>query len=286
MRHFYLVANKEKKNVDYDTALICRYLEGRGCVCAVKETVKKSSPAKYKYTNPADVPGDTECVIVLGGDGTLLQAARDLSGMDIPMIGVNLGTLGYLAQIGREEDILPALRELVEDHYELESRMMLSGRVNHSDGRVSEDMALNDIVITRLDGIHSLKFNLYVNGEILNDYKADGMIISTPTGSTAYNLSAGGPIAVPASSMIIMTPICPHTLNSRSIVLPPDYRVTIELARTQGRLEQAVVFDGDTVISVGEGDTITVERSVIKTRMVRINHVSFLDNLKGKMTQI
>lgn len=109
MRRFYIVANKEKKNVEYDTALIRSYLEEKGCVCAVKETVKKPGPAKYRYTNPEDVPRDTECVIVLGGDGTLLQAARDLSGMDIPMIGVNLGTLGYLAQIGREEDILPAL---------------------------------------------------------------------------------------------------------------------------------------------------------------------------------
>ncbi len=125
------------------------------------------------------------------------------------MIGVNLGTLGYLAQIGREEDILPALDALMEGNYELESRMMLKGVVRHTDGRVEEDIALNDIVITRSVGFHSMRFNLYVNGERFNDYKADGMIISTPTGSTAYNLSAGGPIAVPASSMFILTPIVP-----------------------------------------------------------------------------
>lgn len=286
MRRFYIVANKEKKNVEYDTALIRSYLEEKGCVCAVKETVKKPGPAKYRYTNPEDVPRDTECVIVLGGDGTLLQAARDLSGMDIPMIGVNLGTLGYLAQIGREEDILPALDALMEGNYELESRMMLKGVVRHTDGRVEEDIALNDIVITRSVGFHSMRFNLYVNGERFNDYKADGMIISTPTGSTAYNLSAGGPIAVPASSMFILTPICPHTLNSRSIVLPPDHQVMIEFSGASGSMTQAVGFDGDTVLAVSEGDTITVERSELKTTMVKINHVSFLDNLRGKMTQI
>ena len=157
MRRFYIVANKEKKNVEYDTALIRSYLEEKGCVCAVKETVKKPGPAKYRYTNPEDVPRDTECVIVLGGDGTLLQAARDLSGMDIPMIGVNLGTLGYLAQIGREEDILPALDALMEENYELESRMMLKGVVRHTDGRVEEDISLNDIVITRSVGFHGLQ---------------------------------------------------------------------------------------------------------------------------------
>lgn len=164
--------------------------------------------------------------------------------------------------------------------------MMLKGVVRYTDGRVEEDIALNDIVITRSVGFHSMRFNLYVNGERFNDYKADGMIISTPTGSTAYNLSAGGPIAVPASSMFILTPICPHTLNSRSIVLPPDHQVMIEFSGASGSMTQAVGFDGDTVLEVGEGDTITVERSELKTTMVKINHVSFLDNLRGKMTQI
>ena len=124
------------------------------------------------------------------------------------------------------------------------------------------------------------------SGKPVGTYRSDGLIFSTATGSTAYSLSAGGPVVDPAFDAIILTPICPHTLNSRSIVLPPDHQVMIEFSGASGSMTQAVGFDGDTVLEVGEGDTITVERSELKTTMVKINHVSFLDNLRGKMTQI
>ena len=144
-------------------------MEGRGCECVVWDASDtdacRSRRLQFRYTDREAVPGWIECAIVLGGDGTLIQAARDLAGSNIPLLGVNMGTLGYLAQIGREEDILPALDELIADHYGLEQRIMLKGTVI-SDGRViAEDIALNDIVLSRM-GLNMLRFNLSIDGEI------------------------------------------------------------------------------------------------------------------------
>ena len=195
-----------------------------------------------------------------------------------------MGTLGYLAQIGREEDILPALDELIADHYGLEQRIMLKGTVI-SDGRViAEDIALNDIVLSRM-GLNMLRFNLSIDGEFLNDYSADGIIAATPTGSTAYNLSAGGPIAVPDSEMILLTPICPHTLNSRSVVLAPDRVIELEITG-RGETGKFLSFDGDTQVNLKNGDLVRIERSEIVTTLIRLKKVSFLENLRDRMKQI
>ena len=149
-----MIVNHSKKKAEYGAELIRDYLEGRGCECVVWDASDtdacRSRRLQFRYTDREAVPGWIECAIVLGGDGTLIQAARYLAGSNIPLLGVNMGTLGYLAQIGREEDILPALDELIADHYGLEQRIMLKGTVI-SDGRViAEDIALNDIVLSRM----------------------------------------------------------------------------------------------------------------------------------------
>ena len=192
MKKFYIVANPDKENTKNMQTAVEEYLTTRGAkVSAGKSASGHGNP----YTDPEDVPGDTECVITLGGDGTLIQAARDLAGRDLPMIGINLGGLGYLTQIGREGDVKELLDALLEDSYQIQERMMLKGCV-YRDGRpVKESIALNDIVLTRDGDPRVLKLKLYVDGQFLNEFSADGMIVATPTGSTAYNLSAGGPIA-------------------------------------------------------------------------------------------
>lgn len=288
MKHFYMIVNHSKKKAEYGAGLIRRYLEERGCQCVVwnaSDTERRTScrPA-FRYTDRRTVPDQTECAIVLGGDGTLIQAARDLAGSDIPLLGVNMGTLGYLAQIGREEDIFPALDELIADRYGLEKRIMLCGTVTSDGETVARDIALNDIVLSR-QGLTMLRFNLYIDGEFLTDYSADGIIAATPTGSTAYNLSAGGPIAVPDSEMILLTPICPHTLNSRSVVLAPDRVIELEIT---GRDESGkfVSFDGDTQVSLKNGDRVRIEKSKTETTLIRFKKVSFLENLRDRMRQI
>ena len=288
MKYFYMIVNHSKKKAEYGAELIRDYLEGRGCECVVWDAsdtdAGRSRRLQFRYTDREAVPGWIECAIVLGGDGTLIQAARDLAGSNIPLLGVNMGTLGYLAQIGREEDILPALDELIADHYGLEQRIMLKGTVI-SDGRViAEDIALNDIVLSRM-GLNMLRFNLSIDGEFLNDYSADGIIAATPTGSTAYNLSAGGPIAVPDSEMILLTPICPHTLNSRSVVLAPDRVIELEITG-RGETGKFLSFDGDTQVNLKNGDLVRIERSETVTTLIRLKKVSFLENLRDRMKQI
>lgn len=288
MKYFYMIVNHSKKKAEYGAELIRDYLEGRGCECVVWDASDtdacRSRRPQFRYTDREAVPGWIECAIVLGGDGTLIQASRDLAGSNIPLLGVNMGTLGYLAQIGREEDILPALDELIADHYGLEQRIMLKGTVI-SDGRViAEDIALNDIVLSRM-GLNMLRFNLSIDGEFLNDYSADGIIAATPTGSTAYNLSAGGPIAVPDSEMILLTPICPHTLNSRSVVLAPDRVIELEITG-RGETGKFLSFDGDTQVNLKNGDLVRIERSETVTTLIRLKKVSFLENLRDRMKQI
>lgn len=288
MKYFYMIVNHSKRKAEYGAELIRDYLEGRGCECVVWDASDtdacRSRRPQFRYTDREAVPGWIECAIVLGGDGTLIQAARDLAGSNIPLLGVNMGTLGYLAQIGREEDILPALDDLIADHYGLEQRIMLKGTVI-SDGRViAEDIALNDIVLSRM-GLNMLRFNLSIDGEFLNDYSADGIIAATPTGSTAYNLSAGGPIAVPDSEMILLTPICPHTLNSRSVVLAPDRVIELEITG-RGETGKFLSFDGDTQVNLKNGDLVRIERSETVTTLIRLKKVSFLENLRDRMKQI
>ena len=282
MKHFYLIVNKEKENAEKGAEMIAEYLSRQGCECLWDQEPPDTS--EYRYTDGLKVPQETECVIVLGGDGTLIQASRDLAGRNLPLFGVNMGHLGYLTQICCERDILTAMDDLLADRYRLEHRMMLQGRVI-SDGRtVAEDIALNDIILGRM-GLHTLKYDLYVNGEFFNEYTADGMIMATPTGSTAYNLSAGGPIAAPESDLIIMTPICPHTLNSRSIVLSSENRIMLKVTGGEDR-EQFLSFDGDTVVKLRRGDRIEVERSEITTTLVQLSQVSFLENIRKKMKHI
>lgn len=138
-------------------------------------------------------------MITIGGDGTLIQAARDLAGRNIPMVGVNRGHLGYLNQVSRQEDIAPVMDALLEDRYQLERRMMIRGTAYHEGKPALEDIALNEIAVTRQDPLKVLRYNVYVNDEYLNEYAADGVLVATPTGSTAYNLSAGGPVIAPAA---------------------------------------------------------------------------------------
>ncbi len=288
MKYFYMIVNHSKKKAEYGAELIRDYLEEKGCECVVWDAsdtdARKSCRPQFRYTDREAVPGWIECAIVLGGDGTLIQAARDLAGSNIPLLGVNMGTLGYLAQIGREEDIFPALDELIADRYGLEQRIMLKGTVI-SDGKVvAEDIALNDIVLSRM-GRNMICFNLSIDGEFLNDYSADGIIAATPTGSTAYNLSAGGPIAVPDSEMILLTPICPHTLNSRSVVLAPDRVIELEITG-RGETGKFLSFDGDTQVNLKNGDLVRIERSETVTTLIRLKKVSFLENLRDRMKQI
>lgn len=233
--------------------------------------------------SPAPMEKDVDCIFVLGGDGTLLKAATDFADVDVPFLGINLGTLGFMTEVetGQMES---AVRALKDHTYSIEERMMINGKLCRKDGQPVVYHALNDIVLTRKGSLHILAFEIYVNGQFLNGYKADGMIVSTPTGSTGYNMSAGGPIIEPRAKMILLTPICPHTLNARSIVLSADDEIMIRI--TNGRngeiQDMEVDFDGTISEDLTTGDEVYITRSERVTKFIRLSHVSFLEILNKK----
>ena len=285
MDKFTIITNSIKDPSRIVTNRIADYLHSHKKECLILEAEDKKPGQKYYYTDVSKIPDDTQCVIVLGGDGTLLQAARDVIDKQIPLFGINLGTLGYLAEID-QHSIYPALDRLMSDLYTIENRMMLHGMLLRDGKVIAEDFALNDIVISREGALRVVRFNNYVNDTYLNTYKADGIIISTPTGSTGYSLSAGGPILSPSASMILMTPLAPHTLNTRSIVFASQDVISVELGEGRdGGIEQGVAsFDGAARVPMVTGDRIVISKAKKDTKIIKINNISFLEVLREKMS--
>ena len=277
MDKFYIITNNDKDKDFQITNEIVSYLKKNGKKCQVQQAERKLEGA-YHYTNPELIPEGTQCILVLGGDGTLLQAARDVVYRKIPMLGINLGTLGFLAEVDRQS-IHAALDKLIADDYEIEERMM------HGDKIIGQDIALNDIVIGREGPLRVVRFKNYVNDVYLNSYNADGIIIATPTGSTGYSLSCGGPIVSPNAAMTLMTPIAPHTLNTRSIIFPEEDVITVELGegRRQVQEQGLASFDGDTEIPIVTGDRIVIQKASASVKILKLNHLSFVEVLRQKM---
>lgn len=281
--NFYIIANK-KKDPNHDmTNKIMEYLRSKGKQCECQDIDESIDNKDYKYTNADCVPNDTDCVIVLGGDGTLLQAARDLINTDIPLLGVNIGTLGFLTDTDME-NVTETLSMVLEDKYEIDSRMMIDGYIYRNNELIYSNTALNDVVINRMGILSVIDFDIYVNDEYLNSYSADGVIVSTATGSTAYSLSAGGPIVQPNAQLLMMTPICPHTLNKRSIIFGADDEIMIKIGDNKKLKEERVAtFDGERFYRMVSGDTIVVKRSQKKAKLIKTNKLSFLQRIRTKM---
>lgn len=285
MDKFYIITNRDKDQNLRFTEEIVRYLKEHGKKCQVQQAERRVE-GEYHYTDPALIPEDTQCILVLGGDGTLLQAARDVVHREIPMLGINLGTLGFLAEIDKTS-IYTALDKLFADDYEIEERMMLTGTVWRGDKITGQDVALNDIVISRVGPpLRVIGFNNYVNDGYLNSYNADGIIIATPTGSTGYSLSCGGPIIAPNAAMTVMTPIAPHTLNTRSLIFPEDDVITVELGEGRRQIQEngLASFDGDVEVPMSTGDRIVIKKASVSVKILKLNHLSFVEVLRQKMS--
>ncbi|MDO4616526.1 MAG: NAD(+)/NADH kinase [Lachnospiraceae bacterium] len=287
MDKFFVLTNRIKdKDLQVTTAIV-KYLKEHGKSCAVGETGAITGKPGSGYTDPSLIPEGTECILVLGGDGTMIRAARDVAGRGIPLFGVNLGTLGYLAEVDKN-NVFHALDHLMEDRYIIERRMMLQGRVFREKTIMGDEIALNDIVIARESGLKVLQLDNYVNGSYLNTYRADGIILSTPTGSTGYSLSAGGPIVSPQANLFVMTPLAAHALNKRSVILPPEDVITVELGpgREVEQEKAMVYFDGDARLPIVTGDRVEISRAPLDTVFIKIHYTSFLEVLGRKMTDL
>ena len=285
MDRFYIITNT-KKDPEYKfTNMIRDFLERNGRKCI------EILPEEYKDRKRLSIAMDPkrDCLLVIGGDGSVLRAAHLVFGTGVPILGINLGTLGYLAEIEKSnwEEMLGLL---LQGAYEIEPRMMLEGRmierngVTVNDGRILH--GLNEAVIVRNSAFRVLNFNVYVDGHLLNNLDADGIIISTATGSTAYNMSAGGPLVEPKAKLLLLTPICAHTLNTRSVVLSAEDSIVIEIiknTRNEAIMAEAV-FDGGSSFSLGYGDRIEIRRSEAVTNLVKLSTRSFLSTLHKKLS--
>lgn len=273
MEKFCILANKEKDENLLVTQKVQACLSGYGKQVSVLVDDFSEETGKCISEIEAD------CVLVLGGDGTLIRAANRLLGTGIPIFGINLGTLGFLTETGIT-GMEQALQQLVSGEYDIETRMML--QVNA--GEDFEDTALNDIVITRSGFSRLISVRVYVNEKLVDTYRGDGVIVATPTGSTGYNLSAGGPVVLPNASLIVITPICPHSLNARSIIVSDkdSLRLVIEKEKKTQEEEAIVTVDGRNAKELRAADWITIEKSAGVTHLVKLKDRTFFEILREK----
>ena len=224
----------------------------------------------------------SDVIIVLGGDGTILNIARQSSKFQVPLFGINLGHLGFLAE-AEISDMYLSLEKIIAGDYFIEKRMMLEASVDGDDLSMKELTALNDISVIK--GMHSrmVAFSLFINDSFFELYSADGIVISSPTGSTAYSLSAGGPIVSPELKVLIITPICPHTLHNRPIVVSEKDEVRIEICEDNPEIMLSV--DGQDSYKLAPGMVVKVRSSSCITNLVKLKQRSFFDVLRRKISE-
>ncbi len=274
MDNFLIVTNDGKDVGHVITMKIKALLEEAGKTCVI---CQKNEDKKIIRES---LPDEIDCALVVGGDGSLIEVARMLQHRDVPILGVNMGTLGYLTEV-EVSNINEAIQQIADGDYVIEERMMLEGVFQDQSG----DISLNDIVVCRKGELRVIHFQLYVNGSFLNSYEADGIIISTPTGSTAYNLSAGGPIVEPTASLIVISPICPHVLNTSSIVLSSEDEIIVEIGMGRNGTEEEVFvsFDGADTMTLKTGEWVKIHRAQASTKIMKLSKISFLETLRRKM---
>ena len=277
MNNFLIIANKQKDINLEITEQIKHHITRMGAVCNVYDQYNRN-------VTSIDIPEGTQCILVIGGDGTILAAARMLVGNTIPLLGINLGTLGFLADVNLA-DLSKTLDLLLKDQYQVENRIMLTAEVYTQGEKAATYIALNDFNINRCGASRVIGLKVGINGSTIDCYRADGVIVCTPTGSTGYNLSAGGPIINPTCKNFVITPICPHSLTARSIVLAKEDVVTVEVEQIRSNIkEEAIIsFDGREGLSIVPGDQVKIYKSQEVTPFIKATEVSFVQILKEKL---
>ncbi|HYE66864.1 MAG TPA: NAD(+)/NADH kinase [Pyrinomonadaceae bacterium] len=221
-----------------------------------------------------------DLIVVLGGDGTMIATARMLGDREVPVLGVNYGGLGYLAEF-RIEEMYAALEAILEGNYRLDTRVMLAVELYRDQEQVTRSRVLNDVVINKSALARIIEIEAYLNGQFVNSFRADGLIVSTPTGSTAYNLSAGGPVIYPSMNAVVMTPICPFTLSNRPIVVPDD--ALIELRLKTPDEEVALTLDGQVGLPLKVEDHVLIRKSRTTFNLVQPMNRNYFDVLRDKL---
>lgn len=281
MKSFLIVARSFSDLHEKYIHIIADYIERHGGMCFLDlDTCSDSSEAQINVDN------DIECIITVGGDGTVVRVAQNVNNRNVPIVGLNCGHLGYLCDM-TVDNVEHCLDQLLSDNYKLDKRMMLEAFCSNDSTNCYR--ALNDIVVVPVAaGLYVLNLTVKVNGIQLYSHNCDGLIVATPTGSTAYNLSANGPIVSPHADCIILTPINPHTLNSRSIILSSSDEVEVEVSARHDEDDPVanIVYDGTLKQTLHKDETLRIYRSSVTSHMVMLENVNFLERIRARMQEI
>jgi NAD+ kinase len=258
---------------------LIRWLEARHVETFVESEVADRLGYSRAYPK-ADLSAHADILIVLGGDGTLLSVARLIESHNVPILGVNLGGLGFLTSVSLQE-MYPALERILAGEFSVDTRMMLTARIHRHEQIITEYTVLNDVVINKSALARIISLEVSVDGNYLTTFQADGLILSTPTGSTGYSLSAGGPIIYPSLHSILITPICPHTLTNRPIIMPVES--SIQVALRSGERDVFLTMDGQVGFSFLENDVVEVQQSEYTVSLIRSPFKNHFEVLRTKL---
>jgi NAD+ kinase len=281
MNRIGIIAKKNKPEAVAIARHLVEWLQPKKIEVYIEEEIGKLlSPTLWKPIQREAIPTDVEMIIVLGGDGTLLSVARQVWNKNIPILGVNLGGLGFLTEITLDE-LYPVLEKVLRDDFEINERDVLNAEVIRRGERIAEFIVLNDAVINKGALARIIDLETTINGEYLSTFRSDGLIISTPTGSTAYNLSAGGPIVFPSLHTIIITPICPHTLTIRPIIIPDHVRIR---ALLKSRNEEVTLtLDGQQGFTLEFEDVVEVRKAEGRILLIKSPYRRYFELLREKL---
>ena len=272
-KHHYEPAKEQANKLD-------QWLREKG-LSVFSEEMGARADMDACFEEPSYIPREVQFVIVLGGDGTLLGAARRVARYGVPILGVNLGGLGFLTEIPLKS-LYPAIELMLEGRLEMETRLMLEAVVVREGKERCRFLVLNDVVINKGALARIIDLDVFINDQFLTTFRADGLIVSTPTGSTAYNLSAGGPILYPTMSSFILTPICPFTLTNRPILLPDSHVLSITLSR-RGEERVSLTFDGQVGFDLFQGDKVLIQKAKEKLKLIKSPDQSYFEILREKL---
>ncbi len=282
MKTIGLISNLNKDKINGLLEEIHSWLTNRGVDMLVDDECAQRVSWPYGVCPRKELVSRSDCLIILGGDGTLLNSARLAAPSKVPVFGVNMGRLGFLTEVD-VPNVFKALNLLLDGEYYIEERMMLEASVIRNNKASLPLTGLNDAVITKGGFARLIRLDTTVDRRHFNTYYADGVIIATPTGSTAYSLSAGGPLVVPELDLLLFTPICPHALWARPLVIPPDSEVQVTLQSSQG--EVMLTVDGQLGMHLEHGDIVRVKKSPCRARFIKLNNQTFFDILREKFKE-
>jgi NAD+ kinase len=245
-----------------------------------RESIEHKTGCAVEVVDDSEIAKQVDLMLVLGGDGTMIATARMVGDTEVPVMGVNYGGLGYLAEFPLD-DLFPALEGVFAGKYRIQQRLMLSVELWRGPEMVTRNRVLNDVVVNKSALARIIEIEAYLNQQVVNLFRADGLIVATPTGSTAYNLSAGGPIIFPSMSAVVITPICPFTLSNRPIVVPDDSEIEVRLV-TENE-EVALTLDGQVGFDLQAADRVVIRKSKTMFNLVQPPNRNYFDVLRNKL---